>query len=148
MIVGIIRKNLNVQFAEWAPESPLKNPPRDSKSRRKRGGAVEVNDRFMKVTDVLDDTRNIWWVSHKLDLAGLPPHVRIIDERAPQRSLTVAVSALLDKRLYRRLEAAPPRRSRPEEGAEGSLEGSDAHTSDAQDFENSGPRGPVARARR
>jgi hypothetical protein len=143
-----MQKVLTVQFAGPASESPLKNPPSDSKSRRKRSGAVEVNDRFMKVTDVLDDTRNIWLVSHKLDLAGLPPHVRIIDERAPQRSLTVAVSALLDKRLYRRLEATPPRRSLPEEGAENPLEISDAHTSDPQDFEDSTPRGPVARARR
>jgi len=64
----------------------------------------------MKVTDVLEDSRNIWMVSHVLDLAGLPPHVRIVDERAPTRSLTVAVWALLDKRLYHRLEsaAAPP----------------------------------------
>lgn len=140
--------NPNVRFAEPASESPLKNPPSDSKSRRKRSGAVEVNDRFMKVTEVLDDTRNIWLVTHKLDLAGLPPHVRIIDERAPQRSLTVAVSALLDKRLYRRLEAAPRRSSRPEEEAKGPFEVSDAHTSEAEDFESSAPRGPFARARR
>ena len=85
----------------------MKNPSTDSSSRRRRSGDVETNDRFKKVTEVLEDTRNVWLVSHKLDLAGLPPHVRIIDERAPQRSLTVSVSALLDKRLYHRLESAP-----------------------------------------
>lgn len=96
-----------MNFTGTISESLLKNPSTDSSSRRRRSGAVETNDRFMKVTEVLEDTRNVWLVSHKLDLAGLPPHVRIIDERAPQRSLTVSVSALLDKRLYHRLESAP-----------------------------------------
>ena len=94
----------------------MKNPPSDSNPRRKRSGAVATNDRFMKVTEILDDTRNIWMVSHILDLVGLPPHVRIVDERAPRRSLTVAVAALLDKRLYHRLEVAPRVESPPEQG--------------------------------
>lgn len=95
----------------------MKNPSRNSNPHRKRSSAVETNDRFMKVTDVLEDTRNIWLVSDKLDLAGLPPHVRIIDERAPQRSQTVAESALLDKRLYHRLESAPRMRTVAEQHA-------------------------------
>lgn len=129
-------------------EFPVKNPPRDNTSRRKRSSAVETNDRFMKVTDVLEDTRNIWCVSHKLDLAGLPPHVRIIDERAPQRSLTVAESALLDKRLYHRLEAAPRMQSLAEPTVVGRGEVSGARQHDDPDARNLDPMEPEAGARR
>ncbi len=135
-------------FAGMASEFPVKNSPRDNNSRRKRSSAVETNDRFMKVTEVLDDTRNIWLVSHKLDLAGLPPHVRIIDERAPRRSLTVAESALLDRRLYHRLESAPRGQAVREQAAVGPDEyagGQELDSRDAGDFD---PMEPDPGARR
>lgn len=117
----------------------MKNSSRDRNSRRKRSGGVETDDRFMKVTDVLEDTRNIWQVSHKLDLAGLPPHVRIIDERSPQRSQTVAESALLDKRLYHRLESAPRVRSVAEQQAVAPGEAAGVKETDTPDATNAGP---------
>lgn len=126
----------------------MKNPPRDANTRRKRSSAVETNDRFMKVTDVLEDTRNVWLVSHKLDLAGLPPHVRIIDERLPQRSLTVAESALLDKRLYHRLESAPRMQSFAEPATMERGEGAGTRQHDGPDARNLDQMEPESGARR
>lgn len=126
----------------------MKNPSSDSQSRRKRTGAVETNDRFMKVTEVLEDTRNVWLVSHKLDLAGLPPHVRLVDERAPQRSLTVAVSALLDKRLYHRLESAPRGQTQPDQEQMDPGQVANVQSAEAQDTERSDPAGHHTGTRR
>jgi hypothetical protein len=95
----------------------------------------------MKVTDVLEDSRNIWMVSHVLDLAGLPPHVRIVDERAPTRSLTVAVWALLDKRLYHRLESAAAPMAPPTSEASGPEGVMVERTSGDPDPEYPDPRG-------
>lgn len=139
-----VRQNAKTQIAGLASEFPVKNSSSDNTSRRKRSGGVETNDRFMKVTEVLEDSRNIWLVSHKLDLAGLPPHVRIIDERAPRRTVTVAVSALLDKRLYHRLESAPRRQPRPVD--EPVVTGGEAP--DEQDSENPDSMGPLTSAHR
>lgn len=121
----------------------MKNPSSDNNARRKRTSTVEANDRFLKIRDLLEDSKNVWLVSHKLELAGLPPHVRIVDERAPQRSVTVAVSALLDKRLYHRLEAAPRLESPQGRGAldpDGVLA---APNSDDSDLDNTDPMEPV-----
>ena len=126
----------------------MKNLPRDSNPRRKRSGAVETNDRFMKVTDVLEDTRNIWLVSHKLDLAGLPPHVRVIDERAPQRSQTVAESALLDKRLYHRLESAPRMQTGAEQQAIAPGKAAEVEETGTLDAKSDNPVEVVSSARR
>ena len=138
----------NMNCAGMVSESPVKNPSSDSSPLKKRTGAVETNDRFMKVTEVLEDTRNVWLVSQKLDLAGLPPHVRIIDERAPRRSLTLSVSALLDKRLYHRLESAPRMKTRSEQESIESAQGAGAQAAEAQDSENVDPMAPNSGVRR
>ena len=133
---SVPHRHWSMNRAGMVSESHVKNPSSDNSPLKNRNGAVEANDRFMKVTEVLEDTRNVWLVSHKLDLAGLPPHVRVIDERAPQRSFTVAVSALLDKRLYHRLESAPRVKTRSEQEAMDSAQVAGAQSAEVQGSEN------------
>lgn len=81
-------------------------PPRRD---RRRGRDIHVNDRFAKVTELLEAAQKVWIVWHLVEFPGLPKHVKLIQESDPERVLTVSLSALLDRRLYRRLDpvAAP-----------------------------------------
>lgn len=78
-------------------------PPRS----RRSGRDVRADDRFAKVTDLLEAAQTVWIVVHPVDLPGLPRHVKLIREAEPHHAVTVALSALLDRRLYRRLDPAP-----------------------------------------
>lgn len=71
---------------------------------RRSGRDVRADDRFAKVTDLLEAAQTIWVVVHPVDLPGLPRHIKLIREDEPHHAVTVALSALLDRRLYRRLD--------------------------------------------
>lgn len=98
-----------------ANADPLGRPaPRAAGSRqatrsRRSGRDVRADDRFAKVTDLLEAAQTVWIVVHPVDLPGLPRHVKLIREDEPHHAVTVALSALLDRRLYRRLEPLPQR---------------------------------------
>jgi hypothetical protein len=80
-----------------------KAAPRTRRSSRD----VRADDRFAKVTDLLEAAQTVWIVVHPVDLPGLPRHIKLIREDEPHRAVTVALSALLDRRLYRRLDPVP-----------------------------------------
>ncbi len=77
-----------------------------AKSRRSSRD-VRADDRFAKVTDLLEAAQTVWIVVHPVDLPGLPRHIKLIREDEPHHAVTVALSALLDRRLYRRLDPVP-----------------------------------------
>lgn len=74
---------------------------------RRRTGDICVNERFAKVTELLEAAQTVWVVWHMVELPGLPKHVKLIQESDPNRVVTVALSALADRRLYRRLDPCP-----------------------------------------
>jgi hypothetical protein len=80
--------------------APRKAAPRTRRSSRD----VRADDRFAKVTDLLEAAQTVWVVVHPVDLPGLPRHIKLIREDEPHHAVTVALSALLDRRLYRRLD--------------------------------------------
>lgn len=86
---------------------PLGRPAPSAKAAprsRRSGKDVRADDRFAKVTDLLEAAQTIWVVVHPVDLPGLPRHIKLIRENEPHHAVTVALSALLDRRLYRRLD--------------------------------------------
>lgn len=85
------------------PAAPRQN------SRRERRWLKEIrtNERFVKVAELLEAAQTVWVVWHTVDQPGLPRHVKLVQESEPKRVVTVSVSALADRRLYRRLDPAP-----------------------------------------
>lgn len=79
----------------------------DNRRDRRQPKLIRPNDRFVKVAELLEAAQTVWVVWHFIEQPGLPRHVRLIQENDPKRSVTVAVSALTDRRLYRRLDPAP-----------------------------------------
>ncbi|MBL8660916.1 MAG: hypothetical protein JNM75_14310 [Rhodospirillales bacterium] len=81
-----------------------------STGRRERRWArdIRASERFAKVTELLATAQTVWVVWHTVELPGLPKHVKLIQESDPNRVVTVALSALADRRLYRRLDSSPP----------------------------------------
>ncbi len=63
-----------------------------------RAPPIQPGDRFIK----LDNTSSVWVAESILARPHLPVHVRLIRADDPHRVITLSVSALLDKRLYRR----------------------------------------------
>lgn len=91
--------------APSASAGTRQKPPRT----RRSGRDVRADDRFAKVTDLLEAAQTVWVVVHPVDIPGLPRHIKLIREDEPHRAVTVALSALIDRRLYRRLEPAAQR---------------------------------------
>ena len=60
---------------------------------------IEPGDRYIKV----DAPNIIWVVSHPLDVADPVPHVRLVQEGAANRQITLSVSALQDPRMYKKV---------------------------------------------
>ena len=58
--------------------------------------AIEVGDRYVKV----DAPSIVWVVSHPLDVADPVPHVRLVQEGAANRKITLSVSALQDPKMH------------------------------------------------
>lgn len=90
-----------------------KSPSRSWLSGLRHGGPrrtrhIQPYDRFVKVVELLEAAQTVWTVWQTIDLPGLPTHVKLVQERAPHRTLTVSVSALADRRYYRALGAATP----------------------------------------
>lgn len=90
-----------------------KSPSRSWLSGLRHGGPrrirhIQPYDRFVKVVELLEAAQTVWTVWQTIDLPGLPTHVKLVQERAPHRTLTVSVSALADRRYYRALGAAAP----------------------------------------
>jgi hypothetical protein len=63
-----------------------------------RAPPIQPGDRFIK----LDNTSSVWVAESVLERPDLPVHVRLIRADDPHRMITLSVSALLDRRLYRR----------------------------------------------
>ncbi len=62
---------------------------------------VNQGDRFTKI----GDHGPVWVVSGSAPIpADLPPHLYLFDEVNPRHRITIAKSALLDRRLYQRAE--------------------------------------------
>ena len=89
------------------PAPSRQAPSRKAARGRRSSRDVRADDRFAKVTDLLEAAQTVWIVVHPVDLPGLPRHVKLIREDEPHRAVTVALSALLDRRLYRRLDPVP-----------------------------------------
>jgi hypothetical protein len=88
---------------------PSTNPRQKASLSRRSSRDVRADDRFAKVTDLLEAAQTVWVVIHPVDIPGLPRHIKLVREDEPHRAVTVALSALLDRRLYRRLEPVAQR---------------------------------------
>lgn len=60
---------------------------------------IQPGDQFSRA----ENADSIWIAETILERSDLPPHVRLTRADNPYRVITVSVSALLDKRLYRRV---------------------------------------------
>ena len=60
---------------------------------------IQPGDRFCRA----ENAESVWIAETILERSDLPPHVRLARADNPYRVITVSVSALLDKRLYRRI---------------------------------------------
>ncbi len=65
---------------------------------------VTTGDRFVKA----GNPPSHWTVDRTLEYPDIPPHVRLVEQGGNHRTITVALSALLDQRSYRPMAAAPP----------------------------------------
>lgn len=65
----------------------------------RKNGKIHLGDRFMKLGSI----KTLWEVSDLLDLRDLPPHLHL-REVGGHREVTYGVSAVLDKRLFQRVE--------------------------------------------
>jgi hypothetical protein len=62
---------------------------------------ISPGDRYIKV-----DAPNIIWVVGKpLNVADPVPHVRLVQEGTTNRKITLSISALQDKTIYKKIEA-------------------------------------------
>jgi hypothetical protein len=104
-----------VQHADWSREvrGQGRQPPGDrdrimgdSKKRSEgtRSTRVAPGDRFVRSAEILGSVPGVWRVWRLVSLAGLPTHVRLVQEEPPHRTMTLSTVALLDKHLYRRLD--------------------------------------------
>lgn len=63
---------------------------------------INPGDRFSKVSD----PGTVWIAVQEAPLAqGMPPHIYLANEKIPSRRIMMAQSALLDKRLFKRVES-------------------------------------------
>jgi hypothetical protein len=60
---------------------------------------IEPGDKYIKA----DAPNIIWVVSRPLDVADPVPHVRLVQEGAANRQITLSVSALQDSRMYKKV---------------------------------------------
>lgn len=60
---------------------------------------IQPGDRFCRA----ENLDSVWVAETIFERSDLPPHVRLTRADNPYRVITVSVSALLDRRLYRRL---------------------------------------------
>lgn len=67
-----------------------------------RGNPIHPGDRFCRAGNL----ESVWIAETVIERPDLPPHIRLTRADNPYRVITVSVSALLDKRLYRRLSQA------------------------------------------
>ncbi|GEO82048.1 hypothetical protein [Pararhodospirillum oryzae] len=65
---------------------------------------VHPGDRFVKP----GNPPSQWQVDQMLEYPDLPAHVRLIELGGNRRTVTVALSALLDGRLYAPSQTQPP----------------------------------------
>lgn len=68
---------------------------------------VRPNGRFVRIAELLDSARTVWRVWYAFDPAGLPTHVKLVQEQPPHRIVTVSLATLLDQRFYRPLSPGP-----------------------------------------
>ena len=62
---------------------------------------IEVGERFVKVSD----QGTVWVAVRPAQVSvGMPPHMYLVHEKIPSRVLMMSVSALLDRKLFRRAE--------------------------------------------
>ncbi|GAA0600772.1 hypothetical protein [Caenispirillum bisanense] len=69
-----------------------------------RRRAIAVGDHFIKTSDPM---QHVWRVDSLQEYGDLPPHTKIRELRTGQ-VITIAVSALVDNRLFRRVANPPP----------------------------------------
>ena len=60
-----------------------------------------IHDRYVKV----DAPSIVWIVDTVLSLSDPVPHVRLVQEGPENRKITLSVSALQDKSIYKKIEA-------------------------------------------
>ncbi|MBK5953009.1 hypothetical protein CCR92_03215 [Rhodospirillum rubrum] len=63
---------------------------------------VQPGDRFIKH----GNPPSTWLVDQTLEYPDIPPHVRLIEQGGNHRTVTVALSALLDNRSYVQAQGA------------------------------------------
>ena len=68
----------------------------------RKNPTVELGDRYIKV----DTPDIIWVVSHALSLENSIPHVRLVQDGAMNRKITLSVSALRDASLYSKIKSS------------------------------------------
>ncbi len=61
---------------------------------------INIGDSFIKP----EDPRTVWVVEQFVDLPGLPRHAELKAKGYRNRKVLVAVSALMDRIFYRRVE--------------------------------------------
>ena len=61
---------------------------------------IVIGDEFTK----LEDPETVWVVQRLVDLPGLPQHAELKAIQYLNRNIMISVSALMDRKLYRRLE--------------------------------------------
>ncbi len=60
---------------------------------------IEVGDRYIKI----DAPSIVWVVSGAVDVADPVPHVRLVQEGADNRKITLSTSALQDTSIYKKV---------------------------------------------
>ncbi len=65
--------------------------------------SIQPGDRFVKT----EDPSVVWVVERLLNLPDLPPHLHISPEGQSKRILTFSVSALLDGKLFQKVDPPP-----------------------------------------
>ncbi|MGN1079461.1 MAG: hypothetical protein ACI4TE_04735 [Alphaproteobacteria bacterium] len=65
---------------------------------------VQPNDVFQKASGLSSK----WLVERVIEFPDLPPHVRLNEQGGNERTVTVALSALLDPRQWKSVKITPP----------------------------------------
>ena len=63
--------------------------------------AIETGCMYRKMSGI----NSVWVVDKMLEYPDLPPHVRLIEKGGNERTITIALCALLDERLWRPVDA-------------------------------------------
>lgn len=70
---------------------------------------VQPNDIFQKASGLTSK----WLVERVIEFPDLPPHVRLNEQGGNERTVTVALSALLDPRQWKSVKTSEPQDKTP-----------------------------------